>query len=158
MISRFYVFYSLIFCFLTFNGYSQTPPPFTLGNDTTICEGDFIFYVLPNDNGETYLWEDSTTGPYHLITTEGLYHVMTTHNEDEHADSVYVTIQPQHSFDLGEDTVVLYKSAYILCRRYQRNECRSDYMEYRSRHGWNMDRPAWMVLGGYCCRLLYCKR
>lgn len=106
MISRFSVFYLLIFCLITLNGYSQIQPPFTLGNDTTLCEGDFIFFILPNSNGETYLWEDGTTGPYHLIMTEGLYHVMTTHNEDEHADSIYVNIQPQHQIDLGVDTVI----------------------------------------------------
>lgn len=106
MIFRFSFFCSLFFFLITFTGLSQTQPPFNLGNDTTICEGDFVFIILPHDNGETYIWEDSTTGPYHLITEEGLYHVSTTHNENEHADSIYVTVQPIHSFNLGVDTVV----------------------------------------------------
>ena len=106
MIFRFSFFYTLLFLLFTLNGYSQTQPPFSLGNDTTICEGEFIFIVLPHDNGETYIWEDSTTGPYHLIVEEGLYHVANTHNEDEHADSIYVSIQPQHYFNIGEDTVI----------------------------------------------------
>ena len=106
MIFRFSLIYSILFFLITFKGFTQTQPPFSLGSDTTICEGDFVFIILPHDNGEEYLWEDSTTGPYHLITQEGLYHVSTTHNEDEHSDSIYVTVQPRHTFDLGEDTVI----------------------------------------------------
>lgn len=106
MIFRFSFLYSLLFLFITFNGYAQTQPPFSLGNDTILCEGDFIFYTLPHDNGETYIWEDGNTGPYHLIMTEGLYYATSTHNENQYSDSVYVSFQPQHSVYAGPDTVV----------------------------------------------------
>lgn len=106
MIFRVSLFYFIFFFLLSFSSYGQIQPPFDLGQDTTICEGDFIFIILPHNDGETYLWEDSTTGPYHLITTAGLYHVQTTHNEDVFADSVNVYVQEIHSFSLGDDTIV----------------------------------------------------
>ena len=49
--------------------------PFTLGADTTLCEGDVLVLRAPSPRaaGDTYRWSDGSTGPSLQVTAAGAY-------------------------------------------------------------------------------------
>ena len=49
--------------------------PFTLGADTTLCEGDALVLRAPSPRaaGDTYRWSDGSTGPLLQVTAAGTY-------------------------------------------------------------------------------------
>lgn len=53
-------------------------PDVVFGNDTTICNDNFLSYNLSLENGD-FLWQDGTTDSSYVIDTTGKYYV-TIHN------------------------------------------------------------------------------
>lgn len=78
---------------------------FSLGNDTTLCRGNFL--VLTADHGTgNYLWQDgSDQATYHVDST-GYYSVRVQIGRCVEMDTIRVTFQDSLRVYLGEDTVM----------------------------------------------------
>ena len=57
---------------------NENPLQISLGNDTTICQGDKI--ILSPGNFSSYLWQDGSATPIFTVTQEGNYTVNVTDN------------------------------------------------------------------------------
>ncbi len=77
-------------------------PSFTLGNDTSICEEDFLTLDISSING-TYLWQDSTTSSIYIVNQTGTYSVEINNNGCISYDTIEVLILPLPIVELGED-------------------------------------------------------
>ena len=66
------------------------PASIHLGTDTTLCEGDTLRLDASTANA-TYVWQDSSTLPYFIVTKDGQYHVAITANCFNGIDSIQVT-------------------------------------------------------------------
>ncbi|UTW60911.1 gliding motility-associated C-terminal domain-containing protein [bacterium SCSIO 12741] len=100
-----------------------------LGPDTTLCVGDTIFLDV-SDTLATYLWSDSSTGPYFEIDSGGLFWAQVTNVCGIKRDSIQVDTIDVPQVDLGPDTVVCLSSNYIL------GDIREDYTRYTWYNGW----------------------
>ena len=78
---------------------------FTLGTDTTICDGDYIFLNGP-DGYESYLWQDGSDFPSFIANIEGCYwlEVYDT-NHCAARDSLFLTTNLVPDTILGPDTL-----------------------------------------------------
>lgn len=81
-------------------------PEVSLGNDTTVCDGDTMVLTLPA--GNDYLWSNGSTSFFNSISTVGSLSVTVTNDDGcERSDTIAVTsILPTISVDLGSDKVV----------------------------------------------------
>jgi gliding motility-associated-like protein len=86
---------------------SEKPIPIVdLGNDTTLCESGKII-LNAGDTGDTYLWQDSSTGQTFNVTATGTYTVTVTQNGCSAADGIDVRfIHVPAPFYLGNDTTI----------------------------------------------------
>lgn len=86
---------------------------FSLGNDTTLCQGNFV--VLSADHGTgNYLWQDgSDQATYHVDST-GYYSVRVQIGRCVEMDTIRVTFQDSVRVYLGEDTVMCTGETLIL--------------------------------------------
>ena len=66
------------------------PASIHLGTDTTLCEGDTLRLDASTANA-TYVWQDSSTLPYFIVTKDGIYHVTVTANCFNGSDTIQVT-------------------------------------------------------------------
>ncbi len=78
---------------------------FSLGNDTTLCQGNF--HVLSADHGTgIYRWQDgSDQATYHVDST-GYYSVRVQIGRCVESDTIRVAFQDSVRVYLGEDTVM----------------------------------------------------
>lgn len=81
----------------------QYRPVFSLGNDTTLCEGN-ILVLLPGLSGGNFLWQDGSTQPMLTVTVEGLYKLQYTLNGCVVSDSIQVGYNNKPPVNLGSDT------------------------------------------------------
>lgn len=79
-------------------------PNFSLGNDTTLCEGDLLLINLIDLNAQTYTWQDGTTNPFYVIQKEGKYSVTTTIQNTTYKKSITVKYAKYPTLELGNDT------------------------------------------------------
>lgn len=54
-------------------------PFYVFGNDTTLCNNEFLTYNLSLENGD-FLWQDGSTASNYIIDTTGVFYV-TQHNQ-----------------------------------------------------------------------------
>ena len=81
-------------------------PELVLGSDTYICEGD-IFEITPDDEYDSYLWNDGSTGSSYITDLEGWITLEVTDAAGCPAiDSMYLSVYDVPEVDLGPDTVV----------------------------------------------------
>jgi len=64
---------------------------FSLGNDTTICEGTQLS-LNAGINNAGYRWQDGSADPQYLVATEGLYRVTVTTDCGTITDSIVVSL------------------------------------------------------------------
>lgn len=77
-----------------------------LGKDTSICEGSSVL-LDASSTGIFYFWNDFSTSTTLLVTTEGLYSVVVTNNFScKSSDSIYITVNPLPTVDLGSDSAI----------------------------------------------------
>ncbi len=114
------------------------PPLVNLGPDTSLCLGDEI--ILNAGNGfVSYLWQNSDTSQYHLVSEGGWYWVAVDNGCGEDIDSVFVEAYPSPEPDLGQDTT-LCAGEYLLLEPgdqytsylWQDNSTSSEYYVYES--------------------------
>ena len=78
---------------------------FTLGNDTTLCQGDSLLLDATYSSA-TYLWQDGSSNATYIANTPGLYWVEVQHACDTVRDSVLIEVDPSLSIELGPDTLL----------------------------------------------------
>ena len=70
----------------------RSTPPFTLGDDRNICEGEKIHFDLKHLHSK-YLWQDGSKGPRYTIEEEGIYWLTIHSNNCVQTDSVLIEIE-----------------------------------------------------------------
>lgn len=85
----------------------SNPPSVNLGADTTICPGSSLVLTSIFQQGNTYLWSDSSTGTSLAVDTAGVYFVDVTNSSGCTArDSIVVSNFAPFNVDLGPDVTV----------------------------------------------------
>jgi hypothetical protein len=82
-------------------------PRFTLGQDTSICEGESLTLRGPADM-DTYLWFNGSSDPTFSVSAQGLYFLtVTDENSCSFTDSVNIGVNQNPKPFLGNDTTIL---------------------------------------------------
>ena len=81
------------------------PPVFTLGNDTTICDGKTLPLKV-NIESASFLWNDGTTINSLIIKDPGKYWLSVNNNGCSKSDSIEVKYKPTPIIYLGRDTTI----------------------------------------------------
>ncbi|HTO17077.1 MAG TPA: T9SS type B sorting domain-containing protein [Edaphocola sp.] len=85
-----------------------SPPSFSLGNDTAICQGEQVT-LQPNfipSNGATFLWSDSTSGNSLSTSDPGWVWLDMSNGCGSFRDSVLITVKPKPIVSLPENMSV----------------------------------------------------
>lgn len=89
---------------------------FSLGNDTTICKGNFL--VLTADHGTgNYLWQDGSDQATYYVDTPGYYNVRVQIGRCVEFDTIRVDYQDTLRVTLGEDSVLCFGETLMLTPR-----------------------------------------
>jgi len=83
---------------------SRALPVFSLGNDTTLCEGDSILLAATTINS-TYLWQNNTIDSVFQVNQSDTYFVEVTNSCGAISDTIKVTIDTLN-VNLGVDTIL----------------------------------------------------
>jgi len=77
-----------------------------LGADTAVCEN--TGYILDAGTaGNSYLWQDGSTGQFMPVTSSGLYWVQVSNSVGcSDVDSIMVNVMPLPDINLGQDTTL----------------------------------------------------
>ena len=88
-------------------------PAFSLGNDTTLCEGETLSLNVALQQVD-FLWQDNTTASSILITQPGNYRVKVSRNGCSKSDSIAVSFSDRPFVNLGNDTTICEGEALTL--------------------------------------------
>lgn len=79
----------------------------TIGNDTLFC-GDSLSKTLSVANRvfDSYLWSDNSTEPELTVKKPGMYWLEVDNGGCKKRDTVYISLQPLPSINLGNDTTI----------------------------------------------------
>ena len=91
----------------------QALPIVNLGNDTSICQGSSVNLNATNA-GATYLWNTGATSATISPSTAGNYSVVATIGACTASDNMNLTILPNPSPNLGNDTTICQGSSVTL--------------------------------------------
>jgi len=83
----------------------QTLSSISLGNDTTLCDGETLTLEATNNNA-TYAWQDQTTDSLLIVSHPGIYWIIESIGICQVNDSIEVSYQNIPSVDLGNDTTL----------------------------------------------------
>lgn len=78
----------------------------SLGNDTTLCDGQSLWLNGMSTNANTYLWQDNSTNDSLLITAPGSYWVTATASSCSVSDTIGIDFISVDGIDLGNDTTI----------------------------------------------------
>ena len=84
----------------------DSPDPFTLGNDTTLCSGDEITFSFDPSLGD-FEWQDGSQSSNYVIDQEGIYELIISNACGEYVDDIEVIAIPLPEIDLGSDQLQL---------------------------------------------------
>jgi gliding motility-associated-like protein len=88
-------------------------PVVQLGNDTTLCQGQFITLNAFNNNA-VYNWQDGSASPTFIVKNGGEYHVRVDLNNCIVSDTIIIRQAAIPYFTLGKDTSICNGEQYIL--------------------------------------------
>lgn len=88
-------------------------PTFSLGNDTTLCEGNVHTLSVQRPNA-TFLWQDGSTFSNFAITKPGTYSVTVNLNNCFAADTIHVQYLAKPVLILVEDTSICIGQSFVL--------------------------------------------
>lgn len=91
----------------------QSLPAISLGNDTTLCEGESLV-LDATTKGASYTWQDQTTDPIYSITQSGTYWVNVSINTCHNSDIIGITFESLPIVNLGNDTTLCSGEQLIL--------------------------------------------
>jgi gliding motility-associated-like protein len=77
-------------------------PIVSLGNDTTLCEGNNLLLDAQNI-GSAYLWQDNSTTKNYLVSKPGKYFVTVTKDGCSSKDTAVINYDLKPVFNLGAD-------------------------------------------------------
>jgi gliding motility-associated-like protein len=80
-------------------------PVFSLGNDTVLCQKQYLRYNF-NLPGVTYLWDSGSTSSERMLDTEGSYWLGVTRQACSSTDSINLSYKPLPFVNLGNDTTL----------------------------------------------------
>ncbi|HEY3386197.1 MAG TPA: gliding motility-associated C-terminal domain-containing protein, partial [Saprospiraceae bacterium] len=86
---------------------------FDLGEDITLCDGETIL-LDATQPGTSYLWQDDSTSPTYLVTTEGSYQVTVSLGNCYISDTIEVDYNHQVPITLGNDTTLCQGETLLL--------------------------------------------
>ena len=88
-------------------------PPISLGNDTTLCQGEFIVpnFSIPYAD---FSWNTGATTPFFFINGSGTYSVEVTAGNCYEADTFSVVIAPNPNIRLENDTTFCNQNTYTI--------------------------------------------
>lgn len=89
----------------TVNVHYTIPPIFTLGNDTTLCNGTVLTLNKATAAG-VYQWSTGSSGTSITINKAGLYWLMVADKRCSNADTINVFYKPNPILHLGADTTL----------------------------------------------------
>lgn len=81
-------------------------PLLNLGNDTAICENTNLLKSAASSNADSYSWSDNSSEAFVSLMDSGLYWVEISVNGCTFRDSILVSIIPNPTFELGNDTSI----------------------------------------------------
>ncbi len=85
-----------------------------LGNDTALCSNQQII-LSPEHDYLSYLWQDSSTKPYYIADSGGIYWVEVSDlGECSGRDSIFITMVEIPEIDIGPDTIFFSGDYYEL--------------------------------------------
>ena len=123
----------------------------SLGNDTTLCEGDTLI-LDATTAGASYLWQDASTNALFPVSAAGTYYAEVSIGNCSGADTILVSYFPEILVDLGNDTTLCDGDTLILdvattggSYQWQDNSTDSTFLVG----------AAWTVLCGGCCERLF---
>jgi gliding motility-associated-like protein len=79
-------------------------PIFSLGNDSSLCNGQTLLEKPAIQAGETCLWNTGSTATTMTITSPGLYWLKVSDNGCASSDSITVSYKPLPVVSLGKDS------------------------------------------------------
>lgn len=82
-----------------------SPPVFSLGTDTSFCEGTTKTLVI-NQPGLSYLWQDNSTNNSLSVNQPGLYWAKALNGNCIYTDSIVLQTFPKPILNLGNDTTI----------------------------------------------------
>ncbi|MBX3253681.1 MAG: PKD domain-containing protein [Chitinophagaceae bacterium] len=85
-----------------------------LGNDTTICTGTTLTLDAGNHPGATYAWSTGESFQTIDVTTSGTYSVTVSNGICNAVDNIVVTVSPDLTVNLGNDTTICTGSTLVL--------------------------------------------
>ncbi len=88
-------------------------PAVSLGNDTTLCQGESLLLDVSMAGG-SYLWHDNTTTPQYTITQPGMYYVQVTVGNCSSTDTLIVDYTQLPQVSLGNDVTLCQGETYTL--------------------------------------------
>lgn len=84
----------------------DTPVPFELGQDRTLCEGERVDWDIEQSGDFQYKWQDGDSNPQKTATRRGLYLAEVSNECGVETDSVYLDFVEPVKVDLGPDTLM----------------------------------------------------
>ena len=95
------------------------PSPFiSLGNDTTICEGN-ILKLNADYSGAVYKWQNGSSGNDFTVSSPGLYKVSVTSGGCTSEDSISVSYEPFPVINLGDNSKICQGDTFLLNAYYE---------------------------------------
>lgn len=91
----------------------KTLPGFTLGRDTTLCEGE-TYTLSTGLNNASMVWSTGSLAPEITVTTPGLYWVEATQNQCTQRDSISIAYNALPIVSLGNDTTLCESRTIVL--------------------------------------------
>lgn len=94
---------------------TTTPlPSFSLGNDTSLCQGQKLLVAVPPLNNAFYQWNTGSSMNNLEVSDPGIYWVDVTQNGCRKRDSIMVSFKPNPIVDLGNDTTLCEDATKLL--------------------------------------------
>ena len=90
-------------------------PPFSLGNDTSLCEGQILNIKISSTPATaSYLWSTGNTASSLIINAPGLYWLKVSDSGCVSTDSLFVNYKPLPTVKLGNDTILCEDKTILL--------------------------------------------
>lgn len=89
------------------------PSPFTLGADTTLCEGDSLRFTVTQAGPFDYQWQDGHPESDRVVSLAGTYLLTISNDCGSVADDIRISSQSPPLINLGADTL-LCEGDYLL--------------------------------------------
>jgi gliding motility-associated-like protein len=97
----------------TVNVFYNPLPNINLGNDTNLCQGNYLVLNANNLNS-SFLWQDNSSNSSFTVTQQGNFWVDVTTNGCSTTDSITVNYIPLPIINLGNDTTLCAGNSLLL--------------------------------------------